>query len=62
MRGDPQAEMLSDVSDKILVAGDDKSPPPGATGPTLINFSAVSYLLIDVLENKANIEGDLILN
>ena len=54
--------MLSDVSDKILVAGDDKSPPPGATSPTLINFSAVSYLLIEVLENKANIEADLILH
>ena len=31
-------------------------------GTTLINFSTVSYLLIDVLENKANIEADLILN
>ena len=38
MRGDPQAEMLSDVSDKILVAGDDKSPPPGATRPNSHQF------------------------
>ena len=31
-------ETLSDVSDKILVAGDDKSPPPGATRPNSHQF------------------------